>query len=65
MYASLGRRGGQNQPADDSDRQGLADLHTGSARDFLRRHGREAAEAAWSSKRARFDFAQCLFRRAT
>jgi Reverse transcriptase (RNA-dependent DNA polymerase) len=64
MYASLGRRGGQNQPADDRDRQGLADLHTGSARDFLRRHGREAAEVARTGKRVRFDFAQLLFRRA-
>jgi hypothetical protein len=64
MYASLGRRGGQNPPADDRDRQRLADLHTGSARDFLRRHDREAAEAARSGKRARFDFAQRLFRRA-
>ena len=64
MYASLGRRGGQNQPADDRDRQGLAALHTGSARDFLRRHGREAAEAARIRKKARFDFAQLLFRRA-
>jgi hypothetical protein len=64
MYASLGRRGGQNQPDDDRDRQGLADLHTGSDRDFLRRHGREGAEAARSSKRARLDFAQLLFRRA-
>jgi hypothetical protein len=52
MYASLGRRGGQNQPADDCDRLALADLHTGSARDFLRRHGREAAEAARGGKRS-------------
>jgi hypothetical protein len=64
MYASLGRRGGHEQPADGRDRRELADLHTGSARDFLRRHGREAAEAARSGKRARFDFAQLLFRRA-
>jgi hypothetical protein len=51
MYASLGRREGQNQPDDDRDRQGLADLHTGSARDFLRRHGREASGAAPRGKR--------------
>jgi hypothetical protein len=64
MYASLGRRGGQNPPDDGRDRQRLADLHTGSARDFLLRHDREAAKAARSGKRARVDFAQRLFRRA-
>jgi hypothetical protein len=41
-----------------------ADLHEGSARDFLRRHGRESADAARQTGRQRAEFARCLFRRA-
>lgn len=64
MYSSLGRRGGSNRPADARDRLEPAELHEGTARDFLRRHGRESADAARRTARERTEFARCLFRRA-
>jgi Reverse transcriptase (RNA-dependent DNA polymerase) len=64
LYKSLRRRGGSNQPADARARRVPADLHEGSARDFLRRHERESADAARKTGRERAEFARCLFRRA-
>jgi hypothetical protein len=65
MYNSLGRRGGSNRPADARARRVPADSHEGSARDFLRRHELESADAARKTGRERAQLARRLFLRAT
>jgi hypothetical protein len=62
-YNSLRRRGGSNEPADAHARQVPADLHEGTAVDFLRRHERESASAARGSKAEKAALVAVLFKR--
>jgi hypothetical protein len=64
-YNSLRRRGGSNQPADAHARRVPADLHEGSAVDFLRRHERESAGAARGPKAEKAALVAVLFKRAS
>lgn len=64
LYNSLGRRGGSNRPADTRDRLGSTGRRDRQARDFLRRHECESAEAALQTGRERTEFARVLFERA-
>jgi len=63
MYFNPCRRRGQGV-AGDSARQRSADSHTGGLRDFLRRHCREAAEAARTGGRTRTALLARLLERA-
>ena len=63
MYESLRRRGDEKRPADAHDRRGSAGPHEGTDRDFLRRHGRESAEAARGTRKERAAFAAGLLTR--
>jgi hypothetical protein len=64
MYSTPDRRQATYGLAGAHDRQPTADRHTGSYRDFLRRHEAEAMQAACSSRRERQSFTTRLHERA-
>jgi RNA-directed DNA polymerase len=63
MYLPPDRRRDSNGVAGAHARQVSADSHSGSRKDFLRRHATEAAEAARSSYAVQREFAAVLFLR--